>query len=241
MCSHKQFEAVNHISIIIPTLNERKYLPGLLAYINDMPDHDHLAEIIICDANSSDGTADIAASFGAQVILCEQPGRAIQMNAGAAKATGDILYFLHADTRPPEQFITAIISNAESGLDAGCFRLKFDDDHWFLTANAWFTRFNIDAIRFGDQSLFVKKQAFEAIGGFREDLYIMEDQEIIYRIRKNGEFGVMPDYVTTSARKYRVNGVYRMQGIFFYIYFAYILGVPQPKLAAMYKKFIRKS
>jgi rSAM/selenodomain-associated transferase 2 len=240
MGSHKPFEAVKSISIIIPTRNERECLPGLLTYLNNMPDRAHLAEIIVCDANSSDGTAGIAASYGAQVIVCEQPGRAIQMNAGAAKATGDILYFLHADTLPPQRFITCIIRAAEAGLDAGCFRLKFDYDHWFLKANAWFSRFNIDVVRFGDQSLFVKKPAFKAIGGFREDLYIMEDQEIIWRIRKNGKFRVMPDYVTTSARKYRVNGVYRMQGIFFYIYFAYVFGVPQHKLVAMYKKLIRQ-
>jgi rSAM/selenodomain-associated transferase 2 len=216
-------------------------LPVLLNYLNTVPGKEHIAEIIVSDGKSTDDTVRIAKLYGAKVVVNEQAGRGRQMNAGAKITTGNILYFLHADSLPPTGFVKDILEKIHSGYVAGCYRLRFDDDHWFLKANAWFTRFNVNAVRFGDQSLFVTKTVFETIGGFREDLIIMEDQEIIHRIRAQGRFAVIEDYVTTSARKYRVNGIYRMQGIFFYIYFAYLLGASQQKLVSIYKKLIRSS
>ena len=229
------------ISIIIPAKNEAAQLPLLLNYLSGVPGKEHIAEIIVSDGNSGDDTVSIAYLYGAKVVVNEQTGRGRQMNAGAKIATGNILYFLHADSIPPTGFVEDILEKIIAGHVAGCYRLRFDDDHWFLKANAWFTRFNVNAVRFGDQSLFVRKSVFEAIDGFREDLIIMEDQEIIHRIRSKGKFAVVDGYVTTSARKYRVNGVYRMQRIFFYIYFAYVFGASQQKLVAIYKKLIRAS
>ncbi len=229
------------ISIIIPVKNEATQLPVLLNYLNAASGQMHIAEIIVSDGMSTDDTVSIANLNGAKVVVSKQAGRGRQMNAGAKIATGDILYFLHADSIPPTGFVEDILQQINGGKVAGCYRLRFDDDHWFLKANAWFTRFNVNAIRFGDQSLFVRKTLFETIGGFSEDLIIMEDQEIIHRIRKQGSFAVIAGYVTTSARKYRVNGIYRMQGIFFYIYFAYIFGASQQKLVGIYKKLIRPS
>jgi len=229
------------ISIIIPVKNEAPQLPVLLNFLNTVSGKEHIAEIIVSDGNSTDETVSIANFYGAKVVVSEQAGRGRQMNAGAKTATGNILYFLHADSIPPTGFVEDILDKINAGHVAGCYRLRFDDDHWFLKANAWFTRFNVNAIRFGDQSLFVTKTVFETIGGFREDLIIMEDQEIIHRIRAQGRFAVIEDYVTTSARKYKVNGIYRMQGIFFYIYFAYLLGASQQKLVSIYKKLIRSS
>ncbi len=231
----------NSISIIIPTQNEAIQLPNLLKYITSLKDIDTIAEIIVSDGNSSDDTVGIANLFETKVILSEQSCRGRQMNAGAKIATGNILYFLHADSIPPVGFVNDVLEKINTGHVAGCYRLRFDFDHWFLKANAWFTRFNVNAVRFGDQSLFVHKSVFDIIGGFREDLIIMEDQEIIHRIRKKGKFAVISGYITTSARKYRANGVYRMQGIFYYIYFAYVFGVSQQKLVSIYKKLIRPS
>jgi len=227
------------ISIIIPVKNEATQLPVLLTFLNAVPGKEHIAEIIVSDGKSTDNTVNIATFYGAKVVVSEPSARGRQMNAGVKKATGNILYFLHADSIPPIEFVDELLKKVHSGYDAGCYRLRFDYNHWFLKANAWFTRFNVNAVRFGDQSLFVRKSIFEYIGGFREDLIIMEDQEIIHRIRKKGKFTIIDGYVTTSARKYRVNGVYRMQGIFFYLYFAYMLGVSQKKLVSIYKKLIR--
>lgn len=229
------------ISIIIPTKNEAAQLPVLLQYLNAVSGKEHIAEIIVSDGNSTDDTVKIANLNGAKVVVSEQAGRGRQMNTGAKNAFGNVLYFLHADSIPPIGFVEDILEKLNDGNIAGCYRLRFDYDHWFLKMNAWFTRYNVNAIRFGDQSLFVRKSVFESIGGFREDLIIMEDQEIIHRIRKKGSFNVIAGYITTSARKYRVNGIYRMQGIFFYIYFRYVFGASQEKLVSIYKKFIRPS
>ncbi len=84
-----------------------------------------------------------------------------------------MLYFLHADSIPPNNFITQILRAYKDGAKSGCFRLAFDYHHWFLKANAWFTRFNVNAVRFGDQSLFVTKDVFQKCGGFRENLRMM--------------------------------------------------------------------
>ncbi|MEO8713052.1 MAG: hypothetical protein ABI405_13055, partial [Parafilimonas sp.] len=108
-------------------------------------------------------------------------------------------------------------------------------------ANAWFTRFNVNAVRFGDQSLFVTKEVFKKCGGFREDFYMMEDQEIIHRIKKYGKFIVMNDAVITSARKYLQNGIYRLQSIFFRIWFLYYMGYSQQYLLELHKRLIRKN
>ncbi len=231
----------NSISIIIPARNEATQLPVLLNYLKAVAGKELIVEIIVSDGNSSDNTVRIANLYGAKVVVSEQAGRGLQMNTAAKAAAGNVLYFLHADSIPPTGFVEDILEKINAGHVAGCYRLRFDYNHWFLKANAWFTRFNVNAVRFGDQSLFVRKSVFDSIGGFREDLLIMEDQEIIHRIRKKGRFAVIAGYVTTSARKYKVNGIYRMQGIFFYIYFAYVFGASQQALVSIYKKFIRPS
>jgi rSAM/selenodomain-associated transferase 2 len=200
-----------------------------------------IKEIIISDGNSSDTTCEIASQFGVHISHNPVAGRAKQMNAGALHATGDFLYFLHADSFPPFNFIQQILHAHAKGFEAGCFRLRFDWDHWFLNVNAWFTRFNINAFRFGDQSLFITKELFHRIGGFKEDHLVMEDQEIACRICAHTEFSVLPDFVTTSARKYRMHGPFRMQGIFFYLYLAYLFGVSQERLIHIYRKLIHVS
>jgi GT2 family glycosyltransferase len=163
------------------------------------------------------------------------------MNAGASLAKGEILYFLHADSIPPMGFISRILEAMNGGAVSGCFRLAFDHDHWFLRANSWFTRFNVNAVRFGDQSLFVTREVFQKSGGFSENLLMMEDQEIIHRLRMHGRFRVMHDAVVTSARKYIDNGVYRMQGIFYTIWLLYYLGYSQQRLLKLHRKLIRKN
>lgn len=227
------------ISIIIPTYNEADQIANTITVIKrNAVATDY--EIIVVDGNSNDETIAIAEANGAITFISIKKGRAAQMNFGASKATGDVLYFLHADSVPPRNFISQILSKYRNGFSSGGFRLQFDFNHWFLKANAWFTRLNVNAVRFGDQSLFVTKNAFEKSGGFREDLYMMEDQEIIHRLKRYGKFVVINDVVTTSARKYHDNGIYRMQAIFFRIWFLYYMGYSQERLLKLYKRLIRK-
>lgn len=161
------------------------------------------------------------------------------MNLGAQNARGELLYFLHADSIPPEGYTQRIMEAADRNI-AGCFRLRFDHEHWFLRANSWFTRFDVQAFRYGDQSLFVKREAFQHVGGFNEELVIFEDNEIIDRLKRIRSFKVLPFCVRTSARKYVENGIYKMQGIFYLMWFMYILGYSQQRLVSTYKSLIRQ-
>ncbi|SFU90243.1 transferase 2, rSAM/selenodomain-associated [Pontibacter akesuensis] len=221
------------LSIIIPTLNEAAAIGKLLAYLRQHTSPE--TELIVADGGSTDATTHIAEEMGALVLRCRPRGRAPQMNAGATAASGDILYFLHADTFPPEGFELQLRQAVQHGNGSGCYRLKFDLPHWFLRANAWFTRFDVDALRFGDQSLFVRRGVFLQCGGFDERLTLLEDQEIIRRLRRVAPFVVLPQQVVTSARKYKEHGVLRLQAVYYLIYGLYRSGVSQRRLLKVYK------
>lgn len=226
------------ISIIIPVYNEQDVIAQNIFRIRKAIVTDHV-EIIVVDGGSNDETTAVALKSSATVIVGGK-GRARQMNLGVSIAKGSILYFLHADSIPPMGFDQSIINAYQNGSQSGCFRLAFDHGHWFLKANSWFTRFDVNAVRFGDQSLFVDKEIFHKSGGFREDLFVMEDQEIIHRIKDHAKFVVLDDVITTSARKYLDNGIFRMQGIFFRIWAMYYLGYSQEKILKTYKELIQK-
>ncbi len=227
------------ISVIIPTYNEEAHIKATIQRLWEYDEANLIQEIIVSDGESCDNTVCIAKTEGVKVIASPK-GRAKQMNFGALAAQSEILYFLHADSIPPRNFITHILNAYSNGIISGCFRLSFDYDHWFLKANAWFTRFDVNAVRFGDQSLFVTKDVFDKCGGFREDLLMMEDQEIMHRIKKHGRFKVMNGTVVTSAKKYLDNGIFRMQGIFYRIWLLYYLGYSQEYLLKLHRRLIRK-
>ena len=226
------------ISIIIPVLNEEEIIAHLVRYLLKV-DTNHIKEVIVVDGGSDDRSVSEASKAGAIVIEANQTGRAIQMNKGAQKATGDILYFLHADTYPPNNFCLAITNAVQKGYDAGCFRLSFDQNHPLLDFYAWCTRFRFDAFRFGDQSLFVKRDTFQTLGGFDARMDIMEDFEIIKRLKQHYSFILLPQAVTTSARRYQNNGVIKLQLIFIVIFSLYNLGASQSLLKKIYRWLIR--
>jgi len=226
------------ISIIIPVYNEP---PSLLKLI----DHIHASignvkyEIIIADGGDQNNTYTLQQRDNTRIIRSAK-GRAVQMNTGAREAKGEILYFLHADTFPPAKFGEIINNYFHKGFTAGCFRLKFDLDHVILNFSGWASRFNVSNWQFGDQSLFVKRELFNSIGGFNEHLLIMEDVDAAARIRKKGKFIVMPYNVITSARKYRAHGVFRTEFTHFVVYVMHLSRMKQTSIARVYKKMLGK-
>jgi rSAM/selenodomain-associated transferase 2 len=229
------------ISVIIPTYNEEEQIQATIQLLLKQDTSGLIKEIILSDGGSTDNTAAIAQREGGKVVVSPKKGRATQMNYGTMFASHNILYFLHADTIPPRNFSNHIVTEIDKGFEAGCFMLSFDYDHWFLKANCWFTRFDVDTIRFGDQSLFVTKEKFKQVGGFCEKHIVMEDQAIIKQLKKIARFTIIRKPVITSARKYLENGIYKTQGIFFIIYFMYRLGFSQEKLVYTYRKLIRQN
>lgn len=230
--------SANQISIIIPAYNEELNIGSLLKTLQERQTG-YVSEIIVADGGSRDQTKKVAEDYGAFVHDCIKKGRAAQMNEGASIAESPLLYFLHADTIPPHGFDRLIINAIHKGAGAGCFRLRFDDDHPALKFYSWFTKFRCTAIRFGDQSLFASKTLFKKIKGFDESLIVMEDQEIVRQIKRETSFKIIEKNVETSARKYRKNGVFRLQFIFTVILIGYYLGAKQNTLAHLYGSLIK--
>lgn len=226
------------ISIVIPAFNEEESLPELIKYLKECHNSDKL-EIIVSDGGSTDKTFERSKNLGAVVVLSSKKGRAAQMNLGAKIANGDILYFLHADSYPPKTLFKDISSSLEKGFEAGCYKLAFDYDHPLLKLYSWFTKFNVDYFRFGDQSLFIKKQLFKKLQGYDEILIVMEDQIFVKEIKKHSKFDILEGEVITSARKYRQVGIIKLQLIFTTILVLFYLGINQAKLVLLYKKWIR--
>lgn len=229
-----------HISIIIPVLNEEANLLKLIPYLRSKAEHPEKLELIIVDGGSSDNSAGIARSLDVTVIRAPK-GRASQMNSGARSAKGNILYFLHADSKPPKAFDWLICQAVNENIPAGCFRLRFDSPSYFLGIFAWFSRFNFLICRGGDQSLFITSTFFKELGGFDNRYQIYEDNELIGRIYRRSTFKVLPQYLITSARKYSLNGMFRLQYHFARIHFMYFTGKSPEVLCNYYDKHIKQT
>lgn len=227
------------ISVIIPTFNEEQTLNKTVRHLLRTAHHPSDIEIIVADGGSVDRTSDIAKDLPVSYHRCTRKGRAAQMNEGAGLASSEILYFLHSDTLTPMQWDKHILSHWEKGHRAGCFQLKFNDRHPVLNFYSWFTRFQKRAFRYGDQSVFVSQTYFQTSGGYLEDHIVMEDNEFIWRTFQEIGFVIMDEAVITSARRYRENGIIKLQVVFALIYFGYFAGLSQEQLVSLHKKMMR--
>jgi rSAM/selenodomain-associated transferase 2 len=221
------------LSIIVPALREAGNLACLLPSLRAVAP---TAEIIVADAGSDDGTREVVGRVpGVTVLTCER-GRARQMNAGARAAHGDVLLFLHADTVLPSGFETAIArALADPGVVGGRFDVRLDNPRWpfRLIGGLMNLRSRWSGISTGDQALFVRRQTFEALGGF-PDIPLMEDIEITRRLKRRGRQAALRDRVTTSARKWEREGVARTIGLMWALRFLYFCGVSPARLHRWY-------
>jgi rSAM/selenodomain-associated transferase 2 len=225
------------ISIIIPTYNEENNIGKLVGYLKKNGG-EKVLEIIVSDGGSSDLTLANATQSGASAFKSPQKGRAAQMNFGTSLAKGSILYFVHADTTPPETFAADIINAIDYGFDFGRFRTKFDSSSLLLKLNAWLTRFDIFECYGGDQTLFIKKDFFLQIKGFNEQQIIMEDYEIVERARKIGKYTIVKEDVLVSARKYEMLSWYKVQKANYKMVKMYKRGESPEVMASTYKKLL---
>jgi rSAM/selenodomain-associated transferase 2 len=225
------------ISIIIPTLNEEQNIEKLLPYLQKCC-NGKAYEIIIADCDSTDGTKDIAENYDAILVATSCKGRAVQMNSGAAVAKYKILYFIHADTIPPETFYEDIVSAVENGYGIGRYITKFEGNNPLLKLNAYFTRFDWFECYGGDQTLFVCKWIFRTINGFNETMQIMEEYDLVKRARLYGRYKIFNKKAIISTRKYKSNSWLRVQRANYTIMQQYKKGVPQTELVKNYKKLL---
>lgn len=228
------------ISIIIPVLNEAATLAATLINIQSAQN----VEVLVVDSGSRDGTVQLAQSLGVRV-LSAPAGRAHQMNAGAKAAVGDILLFLHADTLLPAHFdaMVRMASKDNKGSAAhrtpvgGAFQLRINAPLPGLrlveTGVNWRSRWL--QMPYGDQGIFLDQDVFHKIGGFPE-LPIMEDFELMRRLRRLGRIVIIPEPVLTSGRRWLRLGILQTTLINQIVIIAYLIGVPPQKIARWYRQ-----
>ena len=222
------------ISIIIPVLNERHNLPATLEAIgNTAAGAGEIAEIIIVDGGSTDGTHEWLGQQSNVRTIDAERGRGAQLHAGAQGATGEVLLFLHGDCllppEAPQLIIQALSDNSAAG---GCFLIGFAEQHPLslrliargINARTIFTRTGT-----GDQAIFVRREVYKALGGFKPWL-LFEDVDIVARIRQRGKFVVLRSAVTISARRWIAHGPWRTTFLMYALRVGYWLGIPPGKL-----------
>ena len=221
--------SVPRVSAIVPTLNEAPALPALLVALMGEVD-----EVVVADGGSEDATVQVAQRAGARVVTGAR-GRGPQMNAGAAVARGDVLWFVHADTRVPMGAGQALRQVAVHG-DWGCFAVRIDsgDPRLWFAGRFMSRRARASGSCTGDMGQWFRRPLFDALGGF-PDLPAFEDLTLADRARRRSRALVVPVPLFTSARRWEVEGVGRTVALMWGLRLGYRLGVDPARLAAWYR------
>jgi rSAM/selenodomain-associated transferase 2 len=223
------------ISVIIPVFNEcqniRNCIEGVLSEGTG-------SEIIVCDGGSTDGSPDAVETFldSCVTLLRTRKGRGTQMNAGASAAGGDILLFLHADTRLDRGWHDAVLRALDDpAVAAGAFSLRIGNPKWRYRLIEYMVKYRCRILKlpYGDQALFMKRNVFERIGGYR-DIPLMEDVEIADRLKGAGTIVILDKVAVTDARRWEKEGWLYTSARNQLIRCLYRIGVDPGKLAGIY-------
>ncbi|WP_295589930.1 TIGR04283 family arsenosugar biosynthesis glycosyltransferase [uncultured Lamprocystis sp.] len=220
------------LSIIIPTLNEADHIGALLADLAPARAAGHA--LILVDGGSGDATPTLAAS-GVDRVLRAPRGRAAQMNAGAQAATGEVFWFLHADTRSPPGAAEALLAACRDGACWGRFDVRLSGRHPLLRLVEWTMnrRSRLTGIATGDQGIFVTRDAFARVGGF-PDIPLMEDIALSKRLRRIARPACLRPLLLTSSRRWESRGVLRTILLMWRLRLAFALGADPARLARRY-------
>jgi rSAM/selenodomain-associated transferase 2 len=220
-------------SIILPTLNEEQSIVNCLTALPPLRDG---CEIIVVDGGSTDDTKRLAKPLANKVILSAK-GRAIQMNAGAERAEGDVLIFLHADTFLPQDALKQIAQGINDNRQWGRFDVALSGSHPMLKVVAWFMnwRSRLTGIATGDQVIFVTKQAFESIGRFPV-IPLMEDIALCKKLKKISPPVCLKAKVISSGRRWECVGVFKTILLMWSLRLRYFLGEDPQTLAHLYNR-----
>jgi len=222
------------VTVVMPARNEAQSLPLLLADL--APLRAAGAELILVDGGSTDATCEIAHGQVDRVITAPA-GRARQMNAGAAQATGEYLWFVHADTRVDAAALAAFSRALDAQPLWGRFdvRLSGPGPALRLIGLMISLRSRLTGVASGDQGIFVKRQAFEAMGGYA-DIPLMEDLELSRRLKRQQRPSCLRCPLLTSSRRWERNGVWRTVLLMWRLRLAYYCGASPHRLASQYHR-----
>ena len=231
------------LSIIIPVYNEQDNLTKRLSFLSKEANKYSIEIIVANSPESNDNSNLICKQFPKVTYLnCKKKGRACQMNTAAAIANGAVLLFLHADVILPKDFFKQIDKTINEGNEFGFFAYKFDKNTPLLNFNSRFTYKDGFFVGGGDQCHFFIKETFKKIDGYNEDFCIMEDFEMIDRIRKNKiPFKIIQSKAIVSARKYDKHSWLKVNLINGYVFLKYKLGFHPTKLRKTYTNLLRES
>ncbi len=221
------------ISVIIPALNEKAHIEKVVLQVLEGFD----VECLVADGGSDDGTCELAQGAGAAVCH-SSPGRARQMNAGAEQASGDILLFLHADSRLPEGWDTLVRHTlVRSEVALGTFGFGVDENSPGFTLITWGTNLRSRWFKrpYGDQGLFLKRDLFERIGRFAS-VPIMEDVDLVRKARREGKIVTLNQPLITSARRWKKHGLFKTTLYNQYVLLAASAGVDPMELNQAYRQ-----
>jgi rSAM/selenodomain-associated transferase 2 len=221
------------LSIVMPALNEAVGIEPTLRALQ--PLRARGVELLLADGGSTDRTADRAAPW-VDAVVAGPPGRALQMNAGGARARADVLLFLHADTRLPPLADVQVLQAVAGGARWGRFDVRIEGRPWMLRVVAALMnqRSRLSGIATGDQGIFVTRDAFDAVGGFPLQP-LMEDIEMSRRLKRLGSPACLRAKVCTSGRRWEQNGVWRTILLMWRLRWRYWCGEPAARLAAKYR------